>query len=139
MITSARWERRCPAMPYKRVKPATEDFMQISEGPVVLMKIREIWKITQDQEIRFKCQEAIAMAKKMHDKLILVGDYADSTYLLLSAADDSYLKKQRYVGHHSVCEKIREIWRIAEPPVKAKCKEAIAMTKHMHETLKKYR
>jgi hypothetical protein len=60
-------------------------------------------------------------------------------YKRVKPVDESDMRKQRYLGHHSVCEKIREIWRATEDPdIKFKCREAMAMTKKMHEKLKKY-
>lgn len=60
-------------------------------------------------------------------------------YKRIEPADIADMKKLRYLGHHSVCEKIREIWRMTEnEEIKFKCREALAMTKRMHEKLKEF-
>lgn len=61
-------------------------------------------------------------------------------YPRVEPASDADLKKQRYLGHHSVCEKIREIYRMTDnQDIKFKCREAMAMTKRMHEKLKEFK
>lgn len=50
------------------------------------------------------------------------------------------MKKKRYIGHFTICEKTREIWRIGKelnhPELMLKAREAMAMGKRMHEALK---
>lgn len=64
-------------------------------------------------------------------------------YPRVKPADVADMKKMRYLGHHSVCEKIREIWRIAKEieheEIQFKCREAMGMTKRMHEKLKEFK
>jgi len=68
-------------------------------------------------------------------------------YKRIEPASEAYLRQNRYLGHHTVCEKIREIWRAtADIPdeklredIKFKCREALGMTKAMHRKLKSYR
>ena len=44
----------------------------------------------------------------------------------------------RWDGHHTVCQTIREIYRMTEDPeIKMKCRLAMAMTKAMHEAIKR--
>jgi hypothetical protein len=48
--------------------------------------------------------------------------------------------KQRYQGHHSICETLREIYMATEDEgIKMKCRVAVAMAKKMHEKLKEYK
>lgn len=50
------------------------------------------------------------------------------------------MNKHRYDGHHSVCQTIREIYRLTDnEEIKLKCRLAMAMTKAMHEQLKRYK
>jgi hypothetical protein len=50
------------------------------------------------------------------------------------------MNKHRWDGHHTVCQTIREIYRMTEDPeIKMKCRLAMAMTKAMHEKLKEYK
>ena len=64
-------------------------------------------------------------------------------YKIIPPADEADMRKKRYLGHHSVCEKIREIWRIAKAKgdieTQFKCREALGMTKRMHEKLKEFK
>jgi hypothetical protein len=50
------------------------------------------------------------------------------------------MKKKRYIGHFTICEKTREIWRIGRElgneELMLKAREAMAMGKRMHEALK---
>lgn len=62
------------------------------------------------------------------------------SYKRVPPADDSEMKRIRYLQHHTICEKLREIWRETEDPnIKMKAKEAMAMAKRMNEMLKKFR
>ncbi len=55
-------------------------------------------------------------------------------------APRSEMHKHRYDGHHSVCQFIREIYRMTDnEEIKMKCRIAISMTKSMHNKLKKYK
>lgn len=61
-------------------------------------------------------------------------------YKIVPPADDADMKKQRYLGHHTICEKLREIWRESnDPNIKMKAKEAMGMAKRMQAKLKIYR
>ena len=52
----------------------------------------------------------------------------------------SLMLKQRYHGHNSICEKLREIYMATEDEeIKMKCRIAMAMSKKMHERLKWYK
>lgn len=48
--------------------------------------------------------------------------------------------RHRYDGHHSVCQVIREIYRMTgDEEIRMKCRIAMAMTKSMHKRLKQYK
>lgn len=50
------------------------------------------------------------------------------------------MNKHRWDGHHTVCQTLREIYRMTnDPEIKLKCRLAMAMTKAMHEKLKEYK
>ena len=59
-------------MPYKRVEPVSEEKMlneRYKNHHTICETLREIYLMTEDEEIRYKCRLAMAMAKKMQDKL----------------------------------------------------------------------
>ncbi|MFH1547461.1 MAG: hypothetical protein ABIC57_03165, partial [bacterium] len=64
-------------------------------------------------------------------------------YKKCEPADDVDMRKKRYFGHHTICEKCREIWRMGRelnnPELMLKAREAMAMGKRMHEKLKEYK
>ncbi len=64
-------------------------------------------------------------------------------YKRIEPVDVSEIKKKRYIGHHTICEKCREIWRIGRElnneDLQLKAREAMAMGKRMHEHLKRYK
>jgi hypothetical protein len=48
--------------------------------------------------------------------------------------------KDRYEGHHTVCQTLRDIYALTENEyIKYKCRLAMAMVKAMHKRLKKYK
>lgn len=48
--------------------------------------------------------------------------------------------KDRYEKHHTICQKLREIYQLTDNPlIKYKCRMAISMAKSMNDKLKKYR
>jgi len=48
--------------------------------------------------------------------------------------------KTRYVGHHTICQILREIYiETGDESIKWKCRIAMSMAKSMHEKLKKYK
>ena len=50
------------------------------------------------------------------------------------------MDKTRWEGHHSVCQTLRDIYHLtADPTIKLKCREAMAMSKAMHEKTKYWR
>lgn len=50
------------------------------------------------------------------------------------------MDKKRWEGHHSICQTIRDIYHMTDDEaLKLKCREAMAMTKAMHERLKQYK
>ena len=68
-------------MPYKRVDPVDESEMiePVDKGYMnkhrydghftICQKLREIYRATDNEEIRLNCRIATAMAKSMHEKL----------------------------------------------------------------------
>ena len=59
-------------MPYKRVEPVPEEKMlneRYKNHYTICETLREIYLMTEDEEIRYKCRLAMTMAKKMQDKL----------------------------------------------------------------------
>ena len=58
---------------------------------------------------------------------------------IIEPAEIWLMKKKRYMGHHTVCETLREIYKMTDnEEIKYKCRVAMAMTKKMHEKLKEY-
>jgi hypothetical protein len=50
------------------------------------------------------------------------------------------MDKTRWEGHHSICQTLRDIYHMTDDAgLKLKCREAMAMTKAMHEKLKQYK
>jgi hypothetical protein len=50
------------------------------------------------------------------------------------------MNRHRYDGHRSVCQVIREIYRLTDnAEIRDKCRLAVAMTKAMHNQLKAYK
>ena len=48
--------------------------------------------------------------------------------------------KERWAGHHTVCETLREIYKLSDnEDIKQKCRLAMAMAKAMQDKLKKYK
>lgn len=59
-------------MPYQRVDPVSERAMLYSRyhgHHTICETLREIYLIAENEEIKMKCRIAMAMAKKMHNKL----------------------------------------------------------------------
>ena len=59
-------------MPYKRREPVSEKRMlrQRYEGHhTICQQLRDIFALTDNEEIKLKCRIAMAMAKAMQDKL----------------------------------------------------------------------
>lgn len=69
-------------------------------------------------------------------------------YKRIPPADESNMRKRRYLGHFTICEKTREIWRIGRMleeqgilegiEIQIKAREAMAMGKRMQDRLKYY-
>jgi hypothetical protein len=61
-------------------------------------------------------------------------------YKKVVPATDSDMKKKRYTGHYTICQKLREIYELTkDPEIQSRCKEAMTMAKRMHEALKDYK
>ena len=59
-------------MGYKKQTPVTEKEMlndRYNGHHTICQTLRDIYQMTQDEEIRDKCRLAMAMAKSMHNKL----------------------------------------------------------------------
>lgn len=59
-------------MPYKRRKPVSEKAMlktRYKGHHTICETIREIYMATDDEDIKYKCRLATAMAKAMQDRL----------------------------------------------------------------------
>ena len=73
-------------------------------------------------------------------------------------AEESDMRKKRYMGHHTICEKWREVWRIGMKlstinvenlsqealsivayDIMMKAREGMVLGKRMHEKLKGYK
>lgn len=55
-------------------------------------------------------------------------------------ADEADMRKQRYAGHHSICQVLREIWASTDDiNLRVKARLAMAMAKAMNERLKYYK
>lgn len=50
------------------------------------------------------------------------------------------MMNEKYAGHHTICETLREIFLITEDEeIKLKCRLATSMAKSMHRKLKAYK
>lgn len=59
-------------MPHKRIPPVSIEMMEDNrrEGHfTICQKLREIYRQTTDEDIKLKCRVAMAMAKRMVNKL----------------------------------------------------------------------
>lgn len=59
-------------MPYKKFKPVSEKVIlneRYNGHHTICQTVREIYMMTQNEEIKLKCRLAMAMAKSMHNKL----------------------------------------------------------------------
>jgi hypothetical protein len=51
-----------------------------------------------------------------------------------------WMDKHRYDGHNSICQKLRDIYRMTDnEEIKLNCRIAMTMAKKMHEKLKEYK
>lgn len=61
-------------------------------------------------------------------------------YKRVDPVDIKYMKKTRFHGHFTICEKLREIYMATDDEdIQMKARIAMAMAKKMHERLKWYR
>ena len=59
-------------MPYSKVEPVDVSYMRKKKyhgHHTICETLREIYVLSRDEEIRFRCRIAMAMAKRMQDKL----------------------------------------------------------------------
>ena len=60
-------------------------------------------------------------------------------YKKIIPVSDVEMRRERYVGHNTVCQTLREIYAAcSDPEVRFKCRKAMAMAKSMHNRLKEY-
>lgn len=61
-------------------------------------------------------------------------------YPRVEPVDHALMMKQRYKGHNSICEKLREIYILTDDEeIKLRCRICVAMAKKMHDRLKWYK
>ncbi len=61
-------------------------------------------------------------------------------YPKVEPASISKIESIRYLGHNTICEKIRKVYSLTDnEEIKYTCREILAMAKKMHERLKKYK
>jgi len=54
--------------------------------------------------------------------------------------DEKYMHKERYHGHHTICQFLRDIYQLTEDEeIRLKCRVAMNMAKSMHNRLKVYK
>lgn len=57
-----------------------------------------------------------------------------------SPVSEKYMHKERWEGHNSICQYLRDIYNMTNnAEIKMKCRVGVAMTKAMHEKLKEYK
>ena len=61
-------------------------------------------------------------------------------YPRVEPAPEIEMKKQRWKGHHTICETLREIYAMTDnEEIKQKLLQAMGYAKKMHEKLKQYK
>jgi len=61
-------------------------------------------------------------------------------YSRVEPVSEEVMLKQRYAGHHTICEVLREIYVATKnDEIKLKCRLGVAMAKKMHNRLKEYK
>ena len=61
-------------------------------------------------------------------------------YKVVEPISEIKMLKQRYTGHNTICQYLRDIYLMADnDDIKLKCRVAMTMAKSMHERLKKYK
>ncbi len=61
-------------------------------------------------------------------------------YPKVEPASISKIENVRYLGHNTICEKIRKVYSLTDnEEIKYICREMLTMSKKMHERLKKYK
>lgn len=66
------WQINGANMPYKKTEPVSERKMRkvrYQGHHTVCETIRKIYQSTDDEEIKYNCRLAFAMAKRMHEQL----------------------------------------------------------------------
>ncbi len=53
---------------------------------------------------------------------------------------EGHMQKQRYSGHHTICQTLRDIYEMTNnPEIKMKCRVGMSMAKSMQDKLKEYK
>lgn len=53
---------------------------------------------------------------------------------------ESEMQRDRYSGHHTICQTLRDIYAMTEDPeIRLKCRIGVSYAKAMHEKLKWYK
>ncbi len=61
-------------------------------------------------------------------------------YKKVKPADISTMENQKYEGHNTICQKIREVYHLTQDEeIKYRCREMLSMSKAMHNRLKFYK
>lgn len=61
-------------------------------------------------------------------------------YEKVEPTSEAIMRKKRYHGHNTICEKLREIYMLTDSDnIKMKCRIAMTMAKKMHNKLKEYK
>lgn len=61
-------------------------------------------------------------------------------YERVEPVSDHKMRRQRYKGHHTICQVLRDIYQMTyDEEIRVKCRTAMAMAKKMHNRLKKYK
>lgn len=140
-------------MPYKKHTPASEEeLMKNMKGDNTLCNtLRGMYRITQDTEIKLKLRLAFSMGKSMCNRLAFYkekygfqeGEISDGTWVEFRQRDPidiHEMDKSRWEGHHSICQTLRDIYHLTDDSdIRLQARVAMAMTKAMHEKLKRYK
>ena len=130
------------------VKPFPERrLLRMSHGrDTICSNIRDMFCMTHDEKIRLKCRVAMRMSKEFYTELqrYYIRDggkrRGELPYKRRTPVDEEEMKNNRYVGHHSICQTLREIWGMTDnDEIKLKCRLGVAMAKAMNEKLKYYK
>lgn len=76
----------------------------------------------------------------MTDDYMVKGEFEELIFTDVEPIHKKVMENERYHGHFSVCQKLRDIYiKTDDPEIKEMAKLCMAMTKKMHQKLKWYR